>query len=472
MIQRTKPAWWVPTLYFVEGVPYFMVNSISVLMLTRLGMSNAEMAFFTSLLSTPWVIKPLWSPFVDVVRTKRWWIVAMQALMGITLLMLAFSVPTPTGEQMAESSSPVSIFRLTLALFTITAYASATHDIAADGFYMLATTHEQQSFYVGIRSTFYRLSSIFGQGVLVYLAGRWERSTGSIPTAWSYTLLAAGVIMAVATLYHAWVLPKPSSDYSHLESSQHEHQDVETDGTPLSRWKKIGREEIRTVSTFLAKPGVWTLVAFVLLYRLPEALLIKMINPFMVSPVESGGLAMTVEEVGIIYGTIGVAALTLGGVMGGWAVNLWGLRPLLWLMASAITLPCGVFVWMSVVPHDHLSLPTIATCVAVEQWGYGFGFTAFLMYMMHFAEGEFATTHYAFCTGLMALGMQLPGMGAGWLQEKLGYPLFFTVVMLACTATFVVTALAKPHIEVGYGKREKGTPPSASMRGKKDETAG
>lgn len=431
--------WWIPTLYFAEGIPYFIVNNISVTMFTKMGVPNGEMALFTSLLYLPWTIKPLWSPFVDIIRTKRWWIIAMQLLMSAAFILLTLSIPRPDAAAIADKAVPVSMFTFTLILFTITAFASATHDIAADGFYMLAANQEEQSFFVGIRSTFYRLSSIFGQGVLVYIAGMLEKSTGNIPQSWQVTMGITAVMFTALTIYHIYFIPRPVADAPHLDDSS------------KNNVQEIISEFGRTFSTYFKKPGVWLAIVFMLLYRLPEAFLLKMVNPFLLDSVADGGLALDTDMVGVVYGTIGVLALTIGGIVGGIAASRWGLRKALWPMAACITLPCITFVYLSAVQPT--SIAVIATCVAMEQFGYGFGFTAYMLYMMYFAEGEFVTAHYAICTAFMALSMMIPGMFAGYLQEMVGYEWFFWIVMLCCVATVVMTFLVRRNIDGSYGKK-------------------
>jgi PAT family beta-lactamase induction signal transducer AmpG len=432
--------YWIPTLYFAEGIPYFIVNNISVTMFTKMGVPNGEMALFTSLLYLPWTIKPLWSPFVDILRTKRWWILAMQLLMSAAFILLTLSIPHPAATVIADKATPVSLFTFTLILFIITAFASATHDIAADGFYMLGTNTEEQSFFVGIRSTFYRLSSIFGQGVLVYIAGLLEKNTGNIPLAWQITMGVTAVMFTLLSIYHLFAIPRPAADVPHL--------DKEAGGTA----GEIMREFGHTFATYFKKPGVWLAIGFMLLYRLPEAFLLKMVNPFLLDSTTQGGLGLDTEEVGIVYGTIGVLFLTVGGIIGGIAASRWGLRRSLWPMAAFITLPCATFVYLSMAHPT--SLVVISVCIAVEQFGYGFGFTAYMLYMMYFSEGKFVTAHYAICTAFMALSMMIPGMVAGFLQESLGYEMFFWMVMACCIATLVMTFMVRQRIAPDYGKKQ------------------
>lgn len=439
MQQRTLSPWaWVPTLYFAQGIPYFIVNNISVLMFAKMGVPNGQMALFTSLLYLPWAIKPFWSPFVDIVRTKRWWTVTMQLLMAGAFVLLALTLPRPDAATMAAGTTPISLFALTLILFIITAFASATHDIAADGFYMLALGQGQQAEFVGIRSTFYRLASIFGQGVLVAIAGAVELRWGNVPLSWRVTLGVAAVLFSAVSLYHVFRLPRPEADRPTLQGGQ-------------GNARAIFREFGRTFATYFTKPGVWLAIAFMLLYRLPEAFLLKMCMPFLVASQEAGGLAMTTAEVGIAYGTIGVVALTVGGILGGLFASRLGLKRSLWWMAACMTLPCLTFVYLAAAQPDSIAL--IASAIAVEQFGYGFGFTAYMLYMMYFSEGEFKTSHYAICTAFMALSMLVPGLFAGYLQEAVGYLAFFWVVMACCAATVAVTFFIDKKIDPAYGRK-------------------
>ncbi len=431
---KTISPWaWVPMLYFAEGIPYFLVNEISVMMFTKMGVPNGQMALFTSLLYLPWVIKPFWSPFVDIIKTKRWWIVAMQMAMSALLIGLTLTLPHPSPEMVASGETPMSLFTFTLILFIITAFTSATHDIAADGFYMLALAQKEQSAFVGIRSMFYRLSNIFGNGVLVMIAGLLEKNDRiDVPTSWQLTLGVTAALFTAMTLFHRWVLPRPVSDVPHLDEN--------ADRTPSVIFREFGR----TFATFFTKRNVWLAIVFMLVYRLPEAFLLKMCKPFMLASTSDGGLGMQTAEVGIAYGTVGVVALTVGGILGGVYAARVGLRRALWLMAACMTLPCLSFVYLSI--WQPQSLVAISTAVAIEQFGYGFGFTAYMLYMMHFSEGEFKTAHYAICTAFMAASMMIPGMFAGYLQEWLGYVNFFWLVMICCLATVVVTFVVRRKI--------------------------
>ena len=627
---KTRSPWaWIPTLYFAQGLPYVAVMTISVILYKRLGISNTDIALYTGWLYLPWVIKPFWSPFVDIIKTKRWWTLTMQWLIAFALAGIAFAIPMPF------------FFQMTLAIFWLVGFTSATHDIAADGFYMLALTEHEQSLYVGIRSTFYRVATVAGQGLLVILAGliethsglapltmtikadpaaEWtaptfntievddnlskeelqfftptpemtvavkapatvmtengemsfkeyatmmrdsvrkmnerngfviaeavkpergtrerkaddgpgaftlwvkkmfgeeraeadvvdnnftivgfrlnhipnhaqtvvvnvgqksgdpsikleqnalstrfgfdssnydktaylyyeidhklssessatfEGASGNIPLAWMAVFAVLSAFFFVVSVYHSWALPKPSSDSLRGGGSR----------TP----GEILKEFFETFRSFFAKKQIWVAIAFMLLYRLPEAQLVKLINPFLLDPVDKGGLGLTTGEVGIVYGTVGIIGLTIGGIIGGLVAARGGLKRWLWPMAWSMSLTCLTFVYLSYFPTQ--SLLTVNICVFIEQFGYGFGFTAYMLYLIYFSEGRHKTAHYAICTGFMALGMMLPGMAAGWLQETIGYRHFFVWTMICCAATIGVCAFLK--IDPNFGRKTK-----------------
>ena len=449
-----SPWFWVPTLYFAEGVPYFVVNNISVMMFTKMGVPNGDMAFFTTLLYFPWFLKGVWSPLVDVVRTKRWWIVPMQVLLTALMVLLTLTLPHPSVDVIQSGQTPISLFTLTLVLFIIAAFASATHDIAADGYYMLAHSPSSQAAFIGIRSTFYRIASVFGQGVLVYIAGHIEKSTGDIPYSWRVTLGVSAVVFFLITIYHTFFLPHSDEDRPR-QSSAENVKSIEDgvqkgngkDAKSASNWSELAESFV----TFIKKPNVLWAIAFMLLYRLPEGFLIKMCQPFLVHGTETGALGLSTELVGLIYGTFGVIALLAGGIVGGIVASKIGLKRSLWIMAACMTLPCLTFVYLAIYQPDNIVIISVALCV--EQFGYGFGFTAYMLYMMYFSEGEFKTSHYAICTAFMALSMMLPGFVAGYIQEAIGYVNFFWMVMACCVATVAVTFIVRGQIDEQYGRK-------------------
>ena len=414
MTDRTAsrtPWLFVPTLYFGEGLPYVLVNTVSVILYKKMGVDNASIAFWTSWLYLPWVIKMFWGPLVDLTSTKRTWVLAMQAALAACLFLVAWSVGTP------------AFFALSLAAFVAGAFLSATYDIATDGFYMLALTETEQAFFVGLRSGFYRLAMIFGSGILVYLAGRFEVSTGSIARSWTVVLGIAGVIFAVLAVYHFLVLPYPDGDR-----------------------RRAGREQRRAslgevFRAYFRQEQAGVLVAFILLYRLGEAMLLKLVSPFLLDPRPAGGLGLTTSEVGIVYGTVGVLSLVLGGILGGWLISRFGLRRCVWPLVIAMHLPDLFFVYMA---WAQPSIAFVYPLVALEQFGYGMGFTVFTVYLMYSAEGSYTTSHYAISTGIMALGMMLPGFLAGWLQQRIGYTAFFlTVCLLTIPGMLTIPLLQK-----------------------------
>ena len=438
MEKSVKSPWlWVPSLYFAEGVPYFLVNNISVMMFAKMGVPNGQMAFFTTLLYFPWFLKGLWSPIVDVINTKRRWILTKQVLMTAMMILLTVTLPKPSPEAIAEGAVPINLFWVTLVLFIVAAFASATHDIAADGYYMLAHSPSSQAAFIGIRSTAYRIASVFGQGVLVFIAGRIEKSTGDIPFSWQVTIGVSAIIFFIVTLYHTFVLPKAADDKPRID--------------PKEGAGATFRELGNSFKTFFTKKGVVLAIIFMLLYRLPEGFLIKMCQPFLVAGRDNGGLGLDTDAVGVVYGTIGVIALLAGGIAGGVYASKVGLKKALWIMTACMTLPCLTFCYLSIFLPTNLI--TISVAVSIEQFGYGFGFTAYMLYMMYFSEGEFKTSHYAICTAFMALSMMLPGFVAGYIQEAIGYVNFFWMVMFCCIATVGVTIAARKSIDAEYGRK-------------------
>lgn len=614
MQKKTSPWAWIPSLYLAEGLPYVAVMTISVIMYKRLGISNTDIALYTSWLYLPWVIKPFWSPFVDLLKTKRWWIVVMQLFIGAGLAGIAFMIPVPF------------FFQATLAFFWLLAFSSATHDIAADGFYMLALNTNEQAKFVGIRSTFYRIATIMGQGVLIILAGFLETATGmealkinveakpeyvqssmqilpavdiqpvegdlhfvtsnqrveigtfgvdndslkaflseverlngengfventqggtevktnakvgwwtssisqplgswikhnfgekraetesaartgnvgvtaiwlskapesgkqiilntslsrgdksislvkgerltfdesnwnkpayvvfqldpklstessseykglsgNIKLAWSVTFFLLAGLFVLFSFYHRIFLPKPVSDGAAVNVTA----------------STILNDFVQTFVSFFKKPGVGKAIFFMLTFRFSEAQALKLISPFLLDSREAGGLGLTTGEVGLVYGTIGIIALTLGGIIGGLVAAKGGLKKWIWPMTLSMLLTIATFVYLSFSQTDNLLIINI--CVFIEQFGYGFGFTAYMLYLIYFSEGELKTAHYAICTGFMALGMMLPGMFAGWLQELLGYNHFFVWVMICCIVPVIAVMLLK--IDPNYGK--------------------
>ena len=392
-----RPWYWIPVLNFASGFPYVIIISVSVLMYKNLGISNEDIGLYTSLLYLPWVIKPLWSPFIDLYGTKRKWFLAMQLLISIAFLIVGFIIPAN------------QFFILSLAVFWVAAFASASNDVASDGFYMLALEKEQQSFFLGIRSTFYRASMLTGNGLIILLAGYLEHRFGNNVQAWSYTMIFVGIVMSILTVYNYFATPKAELPIKAGETEE----------------KNFGK----VFGSFFRKKQIGLILAFILLFRLGESQLLKMLTPFLVDPISDGGMGLQTEDVGIIYGTFGLIALTIGGILGGIAISKHGLGKWMLPMILAMHLPIIGFVLLS---HFHpSSIIYIYLTVIAEQFGYGFGFAAFMMYLIYVAEGESKTSHYSIATGFMALGMMLPGMVSGYIQDYLGYGNFFIWVFIA-----------------------------------------
>lgn len=423
-MQNKNNAWlWIPTLYFASGLPYHAITSISDIMYKDMGIGNAQIAMYTSLLLIPWTIKPLWSPIVEMISTRRKWTLISQLLLAICFAVIALVIPS-------EYFLP-----LTLAAFFIGAFVSSTHDIALDGFYMLALPQEKQSFFSGIRNTFYRIATVFSSGVLVMIANRIAERSGNGQTGWSATFAITGAIMLALYLYHKKAVPSPASDTARTTSSIKD---------AFSNYGDI-------ISSYFQKPGIWQALLFLLLFRFPEAQLAKMGKLFLMDSAAQGGLALDKGEIGLVYGVIGVIGLIIGGIVGGICISRKGLKYWLWPMVVAISLPDAVYIYMSsALPQD---MTVISSCIFIEQLGYGFGFTAYTLYMIYFAQGKYPTAHFAISTAFMSLGMMLPGMFAGKLQESMGYENFFIWVTACTLITFIVSALVK--IDPNFGKRQK-----------------
>nr|WP_315166170.1 MFS transporter [uncultured Flavobacterium sp.] len=395
-----RPWYWIPVLNFASGLPYAIIISVSVIMYKNLGINNEDIGIYTSLLYLPWVIKPLWSPFIDLYSTKRKWFLSMQLLISLAFLIVGLTIPLN------------NFFVISLAVFWVAAFASASNDVASDGFYMLALEKDQQSFFLGIRSTFYRLSMLTGNGLIVVIAGYLEQEYGDKQKAWSYTMVVVGLIMTVITIYNYFSTPKIEAKIS----------ETKTESVPNKSFGAV-------FATFFQKKQIGLVLAFILLFRLGESQLLKMLTPFLIDPITAGGMGLTTQDVGVIYGTFGVISLTIGGILGGIVISRDGLGKWMLPMILAMHLPIIGFILLS---HFHpSSVFYIYATVIAEQFGYGFGFAAFMMYLIYVADGESKTSHYSIATGFMALGMMLPGMISGYIQEYLGYGNFFIWVFLA-----------------------------------------
>ena len=432
---KKSPWAWVPTLYFAEGLPNVLVTGVAAVMYMQMGLSDTELALYTGWLNLPWIIKPLWSPFIDLLRTKRWWILSMQILIGAALGGVAFTLNTPMW------------FQMSMCCLFIMAFASATHDISADGFYMIELDEHTQTYFVGIRNTFYRLAVIFGNGVLVAIPGVLSvYFRCSIAFAWSIVFYGIAGIFIGLWLYHGWILPN---------SEVRGHEGAEERRSASDVWSGL-RHTLLTFFTKFPVRVTITAICFMLLYRFPEALLNTMTKTFLMRPNSEGGLGMAPTEYGLAYGTVGLIGLTLGGILGGILVSRDGMKRWLWPLVCAITLPDAVYIYLAYAMPSVASvwgLTLVSTCLFVEQFGYGLGFTVLTLYMLYYSQGEFKTSHYSICTGISYLGLMLPGMVSGWVKDAVGYQTFFIIVMVSCSLTFLVTWFLK--VDPSFGKKQE-----------------
>ena len=421
MLKKTNAWLWIPSLYFASGLPYHAITSISDIMYKDMGVDNASIALYTSILLIPWTIKPLWSPFVEMIGTRRSWTLYSQLLLVFCFAAVDFAVPSS------------KFVLLTFIAFMIGAFVSSTHDIALDGFYILGLTQEKQSFFSGIRNTFYRIATVFSSGVLVMFADRMGKMLDNGCYAWSATFAVTALIMAVLFIYHKRALPKPENDISRMPKSI---------GEVFNNFGDI-------ITTYFKKPGIWATLMFLLLFRFPEAQVGKIGKLFLMDTLAAGGLELSKGDIGFLNGVVGVIGLIIGGILGGICISRKGLKYWLWPMVIAISLPDIVYVYMSMAtPHN---LGIIGSCIFIEQLGYGFGFTAYTLYMIYFARGKYPTAHFAISTAFMSLGMMLPGMISGYIQQWTGYENFFIWVMICTAVTFIVSAFIK--IDPNFGKK-------------------
>ena len=415
-----RNAWsFIPTQYFAEGIPFVLVNQLSTAMYKSLAASNVFIGF-TSFLYLPWSLKLFWGPIVDAFGSKRKWTLYMQLLLAICFLFITLTIHLS------------SFLYLSLIIFTIIAVISATHDIATDGFYLHALDKKDQAFFTGIRSTFYRLSMIAAGGVLVKLAGDVGTKSGSIIHGWSVAFGISSLIFFILYIYHSIVLPYPETDHA----------------------VKNEREQIPyglIFKEYFAQKKIGVIILFILLYRFGEGMLLKMAVPFLWDKREAGGLGFTLSDIGIMYGTFGVAALIAGGIIGGWLIRKYGLKKLIWILALSMNLPNILFVYMaymkpvSVTTFDLSFItrvigsnssiifsinPIVQTCLIIEQFGYGIGFTSFMIYLLYISRGKYKSSQYAISTGLMAFGMMIPGVLSGFIQHAVGYFWLFSLSLL------------------------------------------
>ncbi|MFC1492959.1 MFS transporter [candidate division KSB1 bacterium] len=397
---RRFPWLYVPSIYFAEGLPWVLVNLVSVTMYATLGVSNSTIGLVTSNLAWAWAFKMLWSPYIDSYLTKRTWLIIMQFSISSVLILVGFSMQLD------------NYFVITVVLFSIIAFLSATNDISIDGYYMLSLSKEQQAFFVGIRSLFYRISMIFGTGVLVFLAGMFEESY-SIQKSWMLVFLAAGGLFLLISIFHMYYLPR----YESAKDNIRRENAKRGEGIPF----------IKVFRMYFTQNKIGPVIAFILLYRFGEAMISKMLPPFLINSTDVGGLGLSTTDLGLIQGTLGITGLITGGILGGWLIYKFGLKKCIWPLALALNMPNLLYIYLAYVIPD---ISIIYIIVGFEQFGYGLGFSSFMMFLIHVSKGEYKTSFYAISTGIMALGLNLPGMLSGFIQEWLGYRYFFILASI------------------------------------------
>lgn len=406
--QSNNPVLWVPTVYFAMGLPFVPLSMVSVLMFSDMGISNTQIAFWTSLIMLPWTLKPLWSPFLEMFKTKKHFVVITEMVTGIAFALVALSLPLP------------SFFTYAIAIMGVMAFSGATHDIAGDGVYLTELNATQQAKYIGWQGAFYNLAKILTNGGLVYLAGALKDSFG-VTKAWMVIMFICAAIMCVIGFYHIRILPSGGGSNNQIHSVK---------DTMRALWEVI--------RTFFAKKHIWFYILFIVLYRFAEGYAMKIVPLFFKASVADGGLGLNVQDIGLVYGTFGAGAFILGSILGGYYISGYGLKKTLFSLCCAFNIPFVVYLLFAI--YQPSSLWIIGSGVIFEYFGYGFGFVGLMLFMMQqVAPGKHQMAHYAFATGIMNLGVMLPGMLSGYLSDLLGYQNFFVWVLIATIPAFLVT---------------------------------
>ena len=413
---------WVPSVFFIDGLATMVIIILPLLLYKQLGLSNGEITFYTSWLYLPWVLRPLWREFIEKSKMQRTWLLGLELIIGASFGGVAFSIPT------------TSWLQYTLFFFWVMAFSAATHELTAREMFRSVYHDCERVHYGFVRSTFYRLATIFGQGVLVMIAGNLQVIyRNNIRYSWYLVFYGTAGLTIALWLWNNFFLPR-----------------IKNKGSERISYEVAKVNLVNSLKAFSRKEHFLVTVLFLLFFRMPEGLLSQVSTLFLIDGSYNGGLGLSPQEYGLGQGTVGIIGLTLGGILGGIAAGRDGLKRWLWPMVCAITIPDLVYVYMSYAMPD--SLLVVNICVFFEQFGYGFGFTAYMLYLIYFSQGEYKTSHYALCTALMALSMMIPGLFAGALQEAVGYRTFFIIVMVFCSVTFVVSRLVK--IDPEFGKKQ------------------
>ena len=425
---RTAPSPWtyIPSLYFLEGLPYIIINSVSVVLYANLGFANDQIAFWTGWLYLPWTLKMLWSPLVDGKSTKRRWLLGAQTAMAAVFLLLA-GLNVWNAFVHAQAVQNLTFFSLSLFGFLAGAFVSATLDIATDGYYLLALSAPQQGYFVGIRTIFYRLAMIFGSGILVAATGALAQpaaqGTGGLvpwPYNWACLFVFLGLLFAGGALYHRHMLPKPQADGPAVTAGQNAWADA--------------------FKTYFTQKNILFILLFILFYRLGDALLEKIVPLFLLGPVQDGALGLSVQHYGLIKGTLGLGAVIAGNLAGGWLLGKYGFKKCIWPFAIILILPNFFYIYMS---YARPALALTAVLITLEHFGNGLALMAFSVFIMYVSQGKYKTSHYAISTGIMALGMMVPSMLSGKWQMALGYSGYFVLVSLVSLCTLAVIPLTR-----------------------------
>nr|WP_321479517.1 MFS transporter [uncultured Bacteroides sp.] len=409
-MKKTNPVHWVPTVYFAMGLPFVVLSMVSVLMFSDMEVSDAQIAFWTSLIMLPWTLKPLWSPFLEMFKTKKYFVVITQIVTGTAFALVALSLPLP------------DFFCYAIALMGIIAFSGATHDIAGDGVYLSELNTSQQAKYIGWQGAFYNLAKILANGGLVYLAGSLKETFGVLHS-WMIIMGICALLMISLSIYHMRMLPSGGVNDSHIMTIK---------DSLRALWEVI--------CSFFAKKHIYWYIVFIILYRFAEGYAMKIVPLFLKAPVENGGLGLPVKDIGLIYGTFGAAAFILGSVLAGYYISARGLRKTLFSLCCAFNIP--FFVYFLLALYQPSNLPIVSIAIIFEYLGYGFGFVGLTLFMMQqVAPGKHQMAHYAFATGIMNLGVMIPGMMSGYLSDWLGYQHFFVWVLIATIPAFIITWL-------------------------------
>lgn len=419
--KKHNPISWVPTVYFAMGLPFVVLNMVSVLMFKGLGIGDAQIALWTSLIMLPWTLKFLWSPFLEMFRTKKFFVVMTQMITGAGFALVALALQLPF------------FFAVCIGLMAIIAFSGATHDVATDGVYMSELNKQEQAKYIGWQGAFYNIAKIVASGGLVWLAGALLKHFGGVPGAteavryeatlhaWMVVMLILGGVMILLSLYHIRMLPSGGAAATGATSTR------ET----LDKLLEVIRD-------FFKKKHIWYYIAFIILYRLAEGFVMKIVPLFLKAERSMGGLGLDEQQIGLYYGTYGAAAFVLGSLLAGYYISHRGLSKTLFSLCCIFNLPFVAYTLLAIYQPESGML--IGGAIVLEYFGYGFGFVGLSLFMMQqVAPGKHQMAHYAFASGIMNLGVMLPGSISGYVSDWLGYEVFFIFTLFATIPAFLIT---------------------------------